>query len=213
MLPIGGRPLLEIWLDHLTDHGVGEVLVNTHHLADQVEAFVRHRIGGPDLRLEYEETLLGSGGTIHAFRDFVAQEPAFWVIYGDNLSTVDLTEMASVHERSGRLATVGLFEAEDPRACGIASLDESGRITAFEEKPPHPKGNLANGGIYMLNAAIFDEVRWEFPFPIDFGYHILPQLVGRMQGYRIHGLHMDIGTPESYAKAQKIYSCMETELC
>lgn len=230
LLPIGSKSLLQIWLEHLARNGVNDVLVNTHHHATQVEAFmeegtktrrleVERKSGSeienigrlvnetstkwPDIELFYEETLLGSGGTVYQRRDFVDGEESFWVIYGDNLSTVNLKDMYEIHTSHHALATIGLFEVNNPQECGIVTLDDTGRVVGFEEKPANPKGNLANAGIYVLSGRVFDEARWDFSLPMDFGFHILPQLVGRMQGHRIRGYHLDIGTPENYRRAQR----------
>jgi mannose-1-phosphate guanylyltransferase len=51
LVEIGDRPLLDIWLDALAKAGVDEVLVNTHHLAAQVETYVAHRSTPPVVRL------------------------------------------------------------------------------------------------------------------------------------------------------------------
>ena len=197
--------MLQIWLENLGKHGFDEVLINTHHHAEQVGEFVRGYKDVPHIRLEYEETLLGSGGTVFRNRDFVQGEDEFWVIYGDNLSSVDLRRMLDFHKRHGALATIGLFETENPKQCGIATLDETGRVIEFAEKPTNPKGNLANAGIYLLSNRVFGQVRWNFPLPIDFSFHILPQLIGQMYGYHIKEYHLDIGTPENYRRAQREY--------
>jgi len=113
--------------------------------------------------------------------------------------------MHEAHKKQQPLATIGLFEAEKPEECGIATLDERCRILDFEEKPVNPRTNLANAGIYVLSNHIFDQIRWDFPKPMDFGFQILPQLIGRMYGHRIDGYHRDIGTPENYERAQREY--------
>ena len=225
LVPIDGRPLLEIWLEHLHRHGVDEVLVNSHHHAGRVERFVREGerirrsevekvrslVGGgsegwPAVELFYEETLLGSGGTVYQRRDFVEGDDLFWVIYGDNLSLVNLTEMRSQVLHPDTLGVIGLFHSNRPEQCGIAEMDEGGRVDAFEEKPQNPKGDLANAGVYLLKREVFDNVRWDFTPPVDFGYHILPQLIGHVYGYVIGDYHLDIGTPENYARAQKEFA-------
>ncbi|MBW2059714.1 MAG: nucleotidyltransferase family protein [Deltaproteobacteria bacterium] len=202
LVPIRGKPLLQIWLEQLARYGVAEVLINAHHHADQVEAFLQSRRGKPRIRLVHEPVLLGSGGTVWANRDFVSGEDDFWVIYGDNLSCANLREMEAFHRAHGGIATIGLFRCERPTECGIAVLDESDRILDFEEKPTSPKGDLANGGIYLLSREIFHEVCWDVAMPLDFGFHVLPQLRGKMYGYVIHDYHMDIGTPAGYERAQ-----------
>ncbi len=77
LLTIGGIAMVDIWLDAMLRAGVSDVLVNLHHLADQVEAHVARRRRPPAVRLSYEPALLGSAGTLAANRDFVASEEFF----------------------------------------------------------------------------------------------------------------------------------------
>src|ERR671933_1076253 len=93
MVEVGGRPMLDIWLDALAKAGVDEVLVNTHHLPGVVEAHVAGRSGPPAVRLSHERVLLGSAGTLLANKDFVAGEDMFLVVYADNLTDFDLAHL------------------------------------------------------------------------------------------------------------------------
>ena len=65
LLPIGGKPLLQIWLELMGKHGVSEVLVNTHWHAGKVLEFIKENEGErgwPAVRVFFEPELLGSGG-------------------------------------------------------------------------------------------------------------------------------------------------------
>jgi mannose-1-phosphate guanylyltransferase len=210
LMPIHGRPLLALWIDLLARHGVTDVLVNTHHLAPQVERAVARLNGQHSIRMAtvHEPVLLGSAGTLWANRHFVAGEDSFLVAYADNLTDADLTAMARAHQTHrarGAALTMGLFTAPDPGACGIAVMDPAGKIVHFEEKPKRPMGNLANAGLYMAGREIFSA----FPDPsgsaetkaMDIGFHLLPRLSGRIYGHRINGYLKDIGTVAAYHQA------------
>jgi len=211
LLPIRGKPLLEIWLELLGKHGVDEVLVNTHWYADKVESFVnsltQRRKGAKRVRLFYEEELLGSGGTLLANREWVADGQPFFILYGDNLTNVDLGKMYEFHVGHGLPFTLGVFKAERPEACGIAEVDKGWVVTGFVEKPERPRSDLAAAGIYLADRRIFeffpegaDEMK-----PLDLGFHVIPRLVGRMKAYFIEEFLMDIGTVGAYEKAQEMY--------
>ena len=66
-----GPPLLDLWLDNFRAAGVDEVLVNLHHLPEQVGRTWPRTAGGPRVRTSYEPDLLGSAGTLVAGREFV----------------------------------------------------------------------------------------------------------------------------------------------
>src|SRR5262249_52790934 len=151
LVRIGDRALLDIWLDTLDDLGVDEVLVNTHHLADQVADHVASRSAGPDVRLLHEDTLKGSAGTLRAARELLADEASFLAVNADNLTDYDLRELVSAHTAAtatGLLATLTAFHAPKPSACGILEVDADDRLVGFEEKPASPRSDLANAGMY-----------------------------------------------------------------
>ncbi len=210
LMPIEGIPLLEIWITLLEKNNIKEVLINTHHFADQVDTFVTNIQKKVRIKITtiYENKLLGSGGTILSNQNFVKCEDDFLIIYADNLSNIDLEKMVMFHhdsKKKGGILTMGLFHAPDPKACGIAELDKNKKVINFIEKPDNPSSDLANGGIYITSPKIFNY----FPEPdnsesvIDFGYHILPQLKGQMYGYEIEAYWKDIGTIEAYKTACK----------
>ena len=201
MLPINGTPLLDLWLDRLADAGVDEVTLNLHHLAEVVRDHVAGRSGPPRVRTVLEPELLGSAGTLLANRDWVAGESSFLVCYADNLTDFDLGLLVEAHRTSGLPATIGVFRAPDPRACGIVETGPDGVVTAFEEKPAEPRSDTANAGIYAFSPSVLDLV--EGPAPRDIGYHLLPHLVGRAGTVVVDGYLLDIGTPAAYERAQR----------
>lgn len=207
LVPIAGRPLLSYWISLFERHGIDEVLMNLHHLPGEVRSFVAAQSTGVRFTLVEEAALLGSAGTVWGNRGFVADGGPFFVIYADNLTSVDLSAMAAAHVRSGALLTMGLFRCDQPSRCGIVELAPDGRVTHFEEKPAAPRSNLANAGIYVTDARLFERVAAEPP-PFDFGHHVLPRLVGEMHGHEVLEPLMDIGTRESYERAAHVVASM-----
>jgi len=234
LVPINGKPLLQIWLELCQIHGVTEILINTHHLPHKVQEYFEvngykllvnkrdKKIQGPNsstyylstynsdhmkVVLSYEIELLGSAGTLLVNREFVDNEKEFFILYSDNLTNFNLTELIRFHRSHGKLFTMGLFKTDKPTFCGIAELDEDGRVTSFEEKPKRPKTNFAAAGVYVASPKIFeffqDDQREELSLPIDLGFHILPKLIGQIYGFVIKDYLLDIGDMESYKKAQK----------
>lgn len=210
LIPIHGIPLLKIWIDLLERHGVSQVLINTHHHADQVEKFVEQcrREVSISLHTIYEPELLGSAGTIWENRSFVKDQSDFIIAYADNLTNMDLSKMIDIHGRfrsMGSVLTMGLIKAPDPRACGIVTLDDDQKIVNFIEKPEHPESDLANGGIYIATKDIYGIMEGAGRAPgtlWDLGQDVLPLLVGRMHGVPIAPFYLkDIGTPRAYEEA------------
>lgn len=204
MLRIGDRPLLDIWLDALAAAGIEEVLVNLHHLAPVVRAHVATRRGAPSVRLVEEPELLGSAGTLVANREFVAGEEMFLAVNADNLTDFDLRTLVEAHRAGGAIATLSVFRAERPRECGILEVVD-GRVAGFAEKPAHPRGDLANAGMYAFHPSVLDLV--VPPLPRDIGYDLLPRLVGRARVVQLDSSYfLDVGTPAALQRARAEWS-------
>ena len=195
LVPVAGRPILDYWTEKLVRAGVREALLNTHALPDQVRAYIAdvHACGLMKITESYEPVLLGSGGTLAANADWADDADQVIIIYPDNLSTVDLSAMLEYHEGHGDPFTMLLFRTPNPRGCGIAELDSEGRVVSFVEKPPEPKSDLANAGVYVVSADAYREMA--SAGGKDIGFDLLPRFVRRMRGWAFGGYHRDIGSP------------------
>jgi mannose-1-phosphate guanylyltransferase len=192
--------MLQIWFNLCRQFGVDEILINVHSYGDAVRDFIKESKDALSVRLSEETTLLGSAGTILANRDWVRKENTFWVFYADVLTTTNLNQMLAFHNSRGQLATIGVYEVSDPSRCGIVQIDNQGVVCDFVEKPQAPRGNLAFSGLMLATPALLNVI--PDMCPVDLGFHVLPQMVGRMAGYRITDFLIDIGTVETYRAAQ-----------
>lgn len=199
LLPVQGKPMLEHWLSACRRLGIEEVLLNTHYLAAQVEAFVAKRPGPPRVTLFDEEKLLGSAGTLAANRAFLAGAPAVWVLYADTFIQADLSPLWDLHRRLKPQATLGLFRPPDPRACGVVELASDGRVLSFEEKPQRPRSDLAAAGVFILSAELWDMM----PAHGDLARDVL-QNAKSLAGVLLDGTVLDIGTHEAYERANRV---------
>lgn len=202
LVDIGGRPLVDLWLDALWRVGAGEVLVNVHHLAEQVVGHLsRRRAAFPSVRVFHEPELLGSAGTLIANRDWLKSGGTFIVVNADNLTDFDLSKLLDSHAKERSLATVSVFRAPDPTGCGIVELDHD-LVVGFEEKPPCPRSDLANAGMYAFEPDVLDIL--DNPPPLDIGRDLLPRLVGVARAVSIgEAFFVDIGTPKALARARQ----------
>ena len=206
LLPIHGKPLLQIWLELLQSQNVTQVLLNTHWLHQQVEAFVtqwQRDNPTPQVTLFHEPVLLGSAGTLLANRKFITPGNPFLILYADNLTDVPVGRLVDRHLQHRLPFTLGVFRTAYPTQCGIAEIGLDDVVIGFEEKPIHPKSEWAAAGVYVADDRIFDVFppSQDFDQRLDFGFHIIPRLAGKMKAYYIHDFLMDIGTPEAYQEA------------
>lgn len=211
LVPIAGKPLLQYWFDAFSHAGIRHVLVNTHHMPDQIRAFLASQnASGTFVASEtYEPALLGSAGTISANQAFVPRDGGdVLIIYSDNISNVDLSKFLAFHRSHGDPFTMLLFRAQFPEKSGIAEVATDGKVLSFIEKPKQPKSDLANAGMYAMSAAMWHEIAsWK---AFDIGFDVLPKIVtsGRMRAIEHAQVardgkpyHRDIGTHESLAIA------------
>ena len=205
LVPIRGEPILAIWLDLCKRHGVGKVLINVSRYADLVQDFIEQGRWNLDIRLVREARPRGNAGTVLANRDFVVGEQRFFIAYTDNLTDVSLTRLKEAHDSRRAPLTMGLFRTPAPEASGIVQMQEDGLITAFDEKPASPVGNLANAGVYVAGQTLFDAIP-EGSGVVDFGRDVFPRLIHRMYGCVIDEFLMDIGTPAALALASRLWA-------
>ncbi len=202
LVPIHGRPLLDFWLKNLSACGVGPLLLNTHYLHGAVEDFVRHSHYTDSVTLVHETALLGTAGTLIANLDFFTGEDGL-LIHADNYCLPDIKAFIQAHHNrpASCVMTMMTFNTDSPSSCGIVELDKMGVVQAFHEKVVSPPGNLANGAVYILSKELLSHIASDMRHISDFSTELLPTLVGKIYSYQTDSIFMDIGTPESYHKA------------
>jgi mannose-1-phosphate guanylyltransferase/mannose-1-phosphate guanylyltransferase/phosphomannomutase len=164
LAPVLDAPVMEHGLRLLAGAGFDQVVTNTSYMSDRI----RERFGdgsrlGIELTYSDEEVPLGTAGGVGKVRDFLGASDSFVVLSGDALTDIDLTAMREAHERHGGIATLATKRVLDTSEFGVAITDADGRIQGFQEKPDPAEAlsDLANCGIYMFRAEIFDH----FPGP------------------------------------------------
>ena len=194
LVKVAGKSMLQYWIDLFEKHGVTEVLINLNHFPKQVKQYINENITDIKFNLVYEDTLLGSLGTLIKNSSFVKGEKEFFIFYSDNLTNVNITDMLNFHRSFSNPFTMGLFRSNDPKSCGIAELNSNYTIIDFVEKPENPKSDLANAGVYIMSPFLLDNIKLDPNKLYDIGYNLLPKLVDNMNGYEINEFLLDMGT-------------------
>ena len=205
LLPVANQPIMEHVLRLLKRHGFSETVVTVQFLA----SLVRNYFGdgeevGMSLQYATEEIPLGTAGSVKNAEDALRDGP-FLVISGDALTDIDLSEMVRFHKENGALVTVGLTRVPNPLEFGIIIVDDDGRIQRFLEKPTWGQvfSDTVNTGIYVMEPEVLAEVRTGEP--VDWSGDVFPQLLKQgapLFGWIADGYWEDVGTHESYLKAQ-----------
>jgi mannose-1-phosphate guanylyltransferase len=205
MAPVVNTPIIEHIFDLLAGHGIEEVRVNVHYLADALlEAYgEQSKVNGMTVHLEREDELLGTAGGVKRLADRF--DDTFVVVSGDALTDVNIAELVEFHMESAALATIALRWVYDTSEFGVVDVDEEGNIKGFQEKPDPEVAisTLANTGIYVFEPRALDYIPEDTFF--DFANDVFPKLLEngeKFVGYREDFYWSDIGTLEAYRQAQ-----------
>ena len=154
----------------------------------------------------------GTADAISQNIDFIdTYSPEYLLILsGDHIYKMNYAKMLAYHKECQSDATIAVIEVPMKEASrfGIMNTNETGRIIEFEEKPEHPKSNLASMGIYIFNWDILKKYLTEDEedpnSENDFGNNIIPNLLRdnrRMYAYHFSGYWKDVGTISSLWEA------------
>lgn len=150
LIPIWNRPLLAHTLTTLESWGVREVYLNTHWLADAVEAFAAAYRGPLHLHLLPEPDILGTGGALRNLAPHLNGRP-FWLVNGDILFNVRPAALEDAFVRSGHFAAAWLEPMHGPRT---VEMDYAGRITCWHSPTPKVEHTYTFTGVSLLSAEV-----------------------------------------------------------
>jgi NDP-sugar pyrophosphorylase family protein len=169
---------------------------------------------GMKIHYSQEDTLLGTAGAARQLDWFFREDlqDDFVVVYGDVLTNLNLSRLIELHRckagegHEAAAMTMALYRVPDPTQCGVVSLDQTGRVTRFVEKPAPDQvfTDLAFSGVMVCGSSILDAIPAGRVF--DFGHDCIPALLADgavMYGQPIAGdeFLVDIGTLEGYLAA------------
>ena len=154
----------------------------------------------------------GTANAIYQNIHFIKQYNPDYVLIlsGDHIYKMDYSRMLEAHIKAGAACTVAAIEVPMKEASrfGIINADKDGTITGFEEKPAHPKSNLASMGIYVFTAEkLYSYLEKDAKKPDsenDFGKNVLPDMLTsgeKMTAYVFDGYWKDVGTIDSLYEA------------
>lgn len=211
LVPIDGKPLLAYWLEQLVEHGCHDILINTHYLHESVEAFIEASPYKRYVTLVYEPELLGTLGSIRKYRDFF-DDKANLIAHADNFCITDWPEFKAAFSQRPEPCnlTMMLFKTPTPWSCGIVKTDAKGVLTDYIEKPqtakvtPEQFGNLANAAVVIADPSAIEAMCAMPKRYDDLCRDYLPLQQSRANTFLNEGIHIDIGTPETYAMANAL---------
>jgi NDP-sugar pyrophosphorylase family protein len=201
-IPVLGRPMAVEILNRMKDQGVCEVVINLHHLPEEVVRVVGEGepVGLPQVHYSKEETILGTGGALGKAARLLSGDGPILVHNCDFLSDIDLQAVVAEHRASGRLATLVLAP---PRAgYPVVDVDRDGAVVSIAGLPA-PDDRQVAGSFLFTGCHVIDESLLErIPVgrPSCVVAHLYRPLIRQRQlGFYFHdGFWWEFGTPERY---------------
>ena len=220
----GGKyRIIDFPLSNCINSGVDTVGVLTQyqplrlntHIGIGIPWDLDRNIGGVTVLPPYEkssnsEWYTGTANAIYQNLEYMESYNPEYVLMlsGDHIYKMDYEVMLDFHKANNAEVTIAVMPVpiEEASRFGIMIADENHRITEFEEKPEHPRSNLASMGIYIFNWKTLKEalIAMADQPALDFGKHVIPYCHEKgapLYAYEFTGYWKDVGTLSSYWEA------------
>lgn len=212
LLEVAGESLLGWNLRLLAQFGYEEVWINVHYRAAEIMSAIGDG-GRYGVRIRYsqETEILGTAG---GWKQVAHQAEGPWLLlYGDNLTRLDLHRLARAHVEG--TAVAALFDARTHMNTGIHgghAVIRDDCITGFVEGASS-SSPLINAGVYMIDGALADEIDSGFA---DFGRDVFPRWAetGRLRAHVLepNAFCLGLDTPEHFAIGERMVSAGQVAL-
>jgi D-glycero-alpha-D-manno-heptose 1-phosphate guanylyltransferase len=200
---VGKMPFLELLVRQLRSQGIRRIVMCTGHLASQIE----QEFGDGskwDVAIDYsrESQPLGTAGAVKLAEGYLKHASNFLVMNGDSFLELDLRQFIQFHREHGGLVSMAVRKVPDTARYGTVHTNANHRVVGFSEKTGATVPGIINGGVYVFNRAVLDQVPQS---PASFEKDVFPRVLEQgVYALEQYGMFIDIGTPEDYARAQTL---------
>lgn len=208
MIPIANQPMLFYGLKQLAEAGIKEVGIVLGPLHEGIMEAVGTGVAfGVRVTYIHQGDPRGLADAVLCAREFLGDSP-FVMYLGDNLLQEGVTEFVHIYETQKPEAVVGVTTVSEPQHYGVVELNNE-RICSIEEKPVHPKSNLALIGVYLFTASIHPIIAAMSPskrgeLEITEAIWNLHESGGRVVAHRVQGWWKDTGRPNDLLHANSL---------
>lgn len=194
-----GKTLIQhIW--EILPTTVDEVVVVIGYKREMIRDFLGDEYMGKRVTYVEQDEPLGTAHALNLCKSHLEKEDKFLLMYGDDLHGKDGVARLVEHDMALLVSFV-----DDPRRFGVVVTNEDGTIKNIEEKPEHPKSNLAVTGAYVLSPKIFD---YKALHTKNGEYYLTDMIEGYIRDYPMQVVESDFWIPIAYphdiARAEEI---------
>jgi NDP-sugar pyrophosphorylase family protein len=205
MAEINGKPFITYLLDQLAEAEIERVIISTGYMAQTIEETVGSSYRSLHIEYSREENPLGTGGALKLSGKPVDTKYCL-VMNGDSYVEFDLVSLFISHKEQNSNITILVKAVDDTTHFGTIEVNEKNEIIKFIEKGSSKEACLINAGVYIMKTSTFLDIPDKTPCSLE--YDFFPSMIGKgIYGYETEEIFIDIGTPESYAQAEKFFEC------
>ncbi|MBI5400779.1 MAG: nucleotidyltransferase family protein [Candidatus Yonathbacteria bacterium] len=150
LVEVLGKPLIQYTWEALPDV-IDEVIVVVGYRKEMVRDFLGDEFMGKKVTYVEQFEPLGTAHALKLCKSHLGNEEKFLLMYADDIHGKEGVAKCVEYDRALLVSFV-----DDPRSFGVVVPNEDGTIKNIEEKPEHPKSNLAVTGVYVLSPEIFE---------------------------------------------------------
>ncbi|MBN1485002.1 MAG: glucose-1-phosphate thymidylyltransferase [Chloroflexia bacterium] len=208
LIPIANKPVMFYGLEAIIEAGIQEVgLVVGENRSDFVQEVGHGERWGIHISYIVQEEPKGLAHAAKTAQSFVGDEP-FVMYLGDNIFQHGLKEAVKLYRAYQPQAMTLLYEVDDPRAYGVAELDQD-RVLRVVEKPKEPKSNWALTGAYIFDPLVFEIIdqlqpSWRGEYEITDAIQGLIERGAQVRPYFVRGWWVDTGNADDMLQANRL---------
>lgn len=188
LLPIYNKPMIYYPIESMVKAGIKEILISTS--PDHAGHFANLLKDGSEFGVRFyyavqQNPKAGIANAIALGEEF-ARGQKLLVILGDNIFNTNLKHAVERLEKKEKGAIIyGVKMPTESRQYGVIEMDKNGKVLSIEEKPEHPKSNIAQTGVYLYDSRVFEFIKT-----------LKPSLRGELEVTDLNNVYMKEGTLE-----------------
>ena len=204
LAPVNGRPFLSYLLDQLVNAGFRDVILCTGYKGEMIRETFGNRYKDLIVHYSRDPEPLGTGGALRYALPMIEKDTVL-AMNGDSYIDVDLSAYLKWYLKNEIEAALLLTKVDDANRYGKVEVDIKNCVISFVEKKGDVCSGFINAGVYIFKKHILERIPSARPFSLE--REFFPSLIGKdLFGYFCESELLDIGTPESYARAEEFFS-------